>query len=104
MTGPNRCLLTLLVAQVLAGITAPTAVPAAGPSVAPKAESAVRPNLLVIMSDDHACSAVSAYGSRLVATPHIDRLATEGMRLDCCFSTRRTRASFWVSTASTTSG
>jgi len=38
-----------------------------------------RPNILFIMSDDHAYQAISAYGSRLIATPNIDRMADEGM-------------------------
>ena len=40
-----------------------------------------RPNILFIMSDDHAIQAISAYGhpiSKLAPTPHIDRLANEG--------------------------
>ncbi len=36
------------------------------------------PNIIFILSDDHACQAISAYGSGLVETPHIDRLAKEG--------------------------
>ena len=51
------------------------------------AQTDLRPNILFIMSDDHANSAVSAYGSQLIRTPHIDRLANEGMRFDCCFCT-----------------
>ncbi len=31
------------------------------------------------MADDHAYQAISAYGSKLIQTPNIDRLATEGM-------------------------
>lgn len=38
-----------------------------------------RPNILFIISDDHACQAISAYSNRLISTPHIDRLAREGM-------------------------
>jgi len=38
-----------------------------------------RPNIIFIMSDDHAYQAISAYGSQLIETPHIDRLAKEGM-------------------------
>ena len=38
-----------------------------------------RPNILFIMSDDHAENAISAYGSDLIQTPNIDRLADEGM-------------------------
>lgn len=46
-----------------------------------------RPNVLFIMSDDHAAHAIGAYGSRINETPHLDRLANEGMRLDNCFCT-----------------
>ncbi|MDH3323259.1 MAG: sulfatase [Flavobacteriaceae bacterium] len=38
-----------------------------------------RPNILFIMSDDHAYQAISAYDNRLIHTPHIDRIANEGM-------------------------
>ena len=44
-----------------------------------------RPNILYIMSDDHAAHAISAYGSRVNQTPQIDRLAKEGMRFSRCF-------------------
>lgn len=37
-----------------------------------------RPNILFIMSDDHAYQAVSAYGYNLNNTPNIDRIAKEG--------------------------
>jgi arylsulfatase A-like enzyme len=45
-----------------------------------------RPNILFIFSDDHAYQAISAYNDprRLVETPHIDRLARQGMRFDRC--------------------
>jgi arylsulfatase A-like enzyme len=45
------------------------------------------PNILFIMSDDHAAHAISAYGSRLIKTPNVDRLAKEGMRFNNCFVT-----------------
>ncbi len=41
-----------------------------------------RPNILFIFSDDHSSAAISAYGSVLNNTPHIDRIAREGIRLD----------------------
>lgn len=41
-----------------------------------------RPNILLIVSDDHAAHAVSAYDERLDRTPCLDRLAAEGMRFD----------------------
>jgi len=37
-----------------------------------------RPNIIYIMSDDHAYQAISAYGYGLNETPNIDRLAEEG--------------------------
>jgi arylsulfatase A-like enzyme len=37
------------------------------------------PNIVFIMSDDHAYQAISAYDSTLIRTPNIDRLAHEGM-------------------------
>ncbi len=46
-----------------------------------------RPNIIFIMSDDHAAHAISSYGSRINQTPNIDRLAHEGMRFDNCFCT-----------------
>jgi len=46
-----------------------------------------RPNILFIMSDDHAAHAMSCYGSRINETPNLDRIANEGMRFDNCFCT-----------------
>ena len=51
------------------------------------AVAAERPNILFIMSDDHASHAISAYGSRVNKTPNIDRLAKEGVRLNHCYAT-----------------
>ena len=48
--------------------------------------AADRPNILYIMSDDHAAHAISAYGSRVNQTPNLDRLAKGGMRFDNCFA------------------
>ncbi|MBP1602292.1 MAG: atsA 22 [Acidobacteria bacterium] len=44
------------------------------------ASETTRPNILYIMSDDHAAHAISAYDSRINQTPNIDRLAKEGIR------------------------
>jgi len=43
-----------------------------------------RPNILFIFTDDHAYQAISAYGSDRNETPHLDRLADEGMRFTRC--------------------
>src|SRR6476619_4286327 len=46
-----------------------------------------RPNIVFIMADDHAAHAISAYGSKVNKTPHLDRLAREGARFSNCFVT-----------------
>lgn len=38
-----------------------------------------RPNIIFIMSDDHAYQAISAYDNKLIETPNIDRIANMGM-------------------------
>jgi arylsulfatase A-like enzyme len=48
--------------------------------------AAPRPNIVFIMTDDHAAHAISAYGSRINQTPHLDRMAAQGLRLDRCFA------------------
>ena len=46
-----------------------------------------RPNIIFIMSDDHSEAAISAYGSNLISTPNIDRIANEGARFNNSFVT-----------------
>ncbi len=46
-----------------------------------------RPNILFIMTDDHAFQALSCYGSRINQTPNLDRIANEGMRFNRSFCT-----------------
>lgn len=45
-----------------------------------QAPNTKRPNIVFIMSDDHAYQAISAYSNRLIETPNIDRIAKMGMR------------------------
>ncbi len=51
------------------------------------ATGAGRPNIVFVFSDDHAYQAIGAYGSVLNETPHIDRLAKDGVRFDRCYVT-----------------
>ena len=55
--------------------------------VAAQPQRAGRPNIIYIMTDDHAAHAIGAYGSRVNKTPHIDRLAREGALLTSVFAT-----------------
>ena len=41
---------------------------------------ASKPNVILIYTDDHAQWAVGSYGNKDVHTPHMDRLAIDGMR------------------------
>ncbi len=59
-------------------------------SAAPVFADSDQPNILFIMSDDHAAPAIGAYGGFLAEaapTPNIDRLAKEGMLFRNCFCT-----------------
>lgn len=71
----NRCVLVLL---LLLSLTV---------SVSRAAEAPSRPNLVFIFSDDHAQHAISAYGSKVNKTPHLDRLAAAGARFTNSFVT-----------------
>lgn len=42
-------------------------------------------NILVLLSDQHSKYHLGCYGDPLVRTPHLDRLADEGMRFDSCY-------------------
>jgi len=46
-----------------------------------------RPNIIFIMSDDHAYQAISAYNSGLIETPNIDKIAKEGIIFNKAFVT-----------------
>ena len=52
-----------------------------------QAKPADRPNIIFIMTDDHAAHAIGAYGSRVNTTPNLDRLASEGALLTGVFAT-----------------
>src|SRR6187401_3767757 len=70
------CLAALFMAAVLLLSTA-----------AVETQTGSRPNIVFIMTDDHAAHAIGAYGSRVNKTPHLDRLAREGALLSSVFAT-----------------
>lgn len=66
-------------------------------ALAPAAQAQVRrrptgrkPNILMIMADQHRFDCVGAYGNKAIHTPHIDRIAREGVRFDCAYSSTPT--------------
>lgn len=44
------------------------------------------PNIVLFLSDDHAQRDTGCYGNKVINTPNIDRLASEGMRFDEAYS------------------
>ncbi|MEK7408839.1 MAG: sulfatase-like hydrolase/transferase, partial [Acidobacteriota bacterium] len=51
------------------------------------ARRARRPNILFVMTDDHAAGMLSCYGNPILRTPNMDRLAAGGARFANCFVT-----------------
>ena len=54
---------------------------------ATEAATTAKPNILFIFTDDHALKSLSAYGgplAKIAPTPHLDRIAREGMLFEHC--------------------
>ncbi|WP_316817866.1 sulfatase [Pedobacter nyackensis] len=56
-----------------------------GQANAQKKVTSKKPNIVIIISDDHAFQAIGAYGGKLMPTPGIDRIANEGMVMQNAF-------------------
>ncbi len=52
-----------------------------------KTKDVPRPNIIFIMSDDHGYQAISCYDDKLIETPNIDRIASEGVMFSRAFVT-----------------
>ena len=79
---PVRCLVRLLFVLVGCGAAAEPAV-AAGPAAA---SSPRRPNIVWLIGENLSLD-LGCYGARNVRTPHLDRLAAEGMRFTRAYAT-----------------
>jgi len=55
-------------------------------SMALAGQTAQRPNVVLFMSDDMGWADLGCYGSPDIRTPHIDRLAREGVKMTDCYS------------------
>jgi arylsulfatase A-like enzyme len=51
-----------------------------------KAQPLRKPNVIFILSDDMGYADIGSYGVKDIRTPHLDRLAREGVRLPQCYS------------------
>lgn len=68
---PMRTLLAVLAAVLQICVTSSVS-----------ADDAMRPNIVYVLADDAGLADFGAFGGRLIQTPSIDRLASEGMRFD----------------------
>lgn len=71
----NSAAAILLVLTILSAVTSSGAIAQEG-----------KPNFIVIMADDLGYGDLGIYGSQLIKTPHLDRLALNGARLDSFYS------------------
>ena len=67
-----------LLRTAAAGMTA--AVAARWGSAAPRQAAAPGPNIIIIYADDQGYGDLSCYGAKKLKTPHLDRMAAEGMK------------------------
>lgn len=63
-----------------------TVIPQQGAGAAPAEISVEKPNILVLMSDQHNASVLGAYGDPYVDTPNIDSLAENGILFENCYT------------------
>lgn len=77
----RNCYSTLLPGAALAI----AAVPVAKAGDAPAAKEQKRPNIVYIMTDDHTAQMMSAYDTRNISTPNLDRIAADGVRFTNSF-------------------
>src|SRR5438445_6706639 len=67
----------------LAAVVIVAAVPRSAP--AQDAQKGRRPNVLLLLADDHAAYALGCYGDARAKTPNLDKLAAGGMRFQQAF-------------------
>ena len=80
MNMQKRNLIRLVICGLVIGVLGSTV--RAGTEPKPNPNQPQRVNILLILSDDHAKNAIGCYGNTDIKTPHLDRLAREGMRFE----------------------
>lgn len=70
------------------------------PITQPERTTVVPPNIVFVMSDQQRWDSLGCYGNAFASTPHLDRMASEGMRFETCTSPwpvcTPSRASMWT--------
>ena len=56
------------------------------PGICQSPENGQAPNILFIMADDLGYGDLGCYGQKVIQTPHIDQLASDGMRFTRCYA------------------
>jgi len=52
----------------------------------PSGKALERPNIVMILSDDHTAEFTGCYGNPVIQTPNLDRFASQGMRMNSMFT------------------
>jgi formylglycine-generating enzyme required for sulfatase activity len=74
---------------ILARADPPVVQSAKAPAAAqPSTAAQGRPNLVFVFSDQQSFDMLGCYGNREIITPHLDALATEGVRFNHCISSQ----------------
>ena len=53
----------------------------------PTSQDTEKPNIILFVADDHGTDAIGAYGNKIIKTPHLDKLASEGVRFNNAYCT-----------------
>ncbi len=56
------------------------------PVAPPRTSEQGRPNILMIMADQLRMDCVGTYGNKVIRTPHLDRIAREGIRFQNAYT------------------
>lgn len=75
----NRRILLLIIASMVS--LQAFSIHAASADIKP-----TRPNVVLIMTDNHGAWTLGCYGNKDIRTPHLDRMAREGMLFSRCYS------------------
>src|SRR5436305_2105131 len=78
--------LLLVVAAAGAHATATSAASAPEPRRPSTPDTPKPPNIVFILADDQGWGDLGCYGNKLLRTPNVDRLATQGTRFTDCYS------------------